>query len=132
MVEPVTELTLEAPAGVLKIRADCKDGKVTKVAFRNVPAFAVHLDSEVEIPHFGKAVIDVAWGGMFFAIADAAQFGIELGPQNEREQVRFAEMIRQAAVEQLPVVHPENAGITGPTIGQLTGLARRKDADGSS
>ncbi|MDB9856892.1 proline racemase family protein [Amylibacter sp.] len=132
MVEPVTELTLEAPAGLLKVRAECSGGKVTKVAFRNVPAFAVHLDAEVEIPHFGKAVIDVAWGGMFFAIADAAQFGIELGPQNEREQVRFAEMIRQAAVEQLPVVHPENAGITGPTIGQLTGSARRSDANGAS
>jgi proline racemase len=132
MVAPVTELTLEAPAGLVRVKADCVDGKVTKVAFRNVPAFAVHLDAEVEIPHFGKAVVDVAWGGMFYAIADAAQFGIELGPQNERDQVRFAEMIRQAAVEQLPVVHPENAAIMGPTIGQLTGPARRDDADGAS
>jgi len=130
MVEPVTELTLEAPAGLVRVRANCAAGKVTRVAFRNVPAFAVHLDAEVDIPHFGKAVIDVAWGGMFFAIADAAQFGIELGPGQEREQIRFAEMIRQAAVEQLPVVHPENVGITGPTIGQLTGPARREDAMG--
>ena len=132
MVEPVTELTLEVPAGVLQVRAECSGGKVRKVAFRNVPAFAVHLDAEIDIPGFGKAVIDMAWGGMFFAIAEAAQFGIELGPQSEREQVRFAEMIRQAAVEQLPVVHPENIGITGPTIGQLTGPARQEGADGAS
>lgn len=132
MVEPITELTLEAPAGLIRVQADCADGKVTRVTFRNVPAFAVHLDATVEIPGFGKAVIDVAWGGMFFAIADAAQFGITLGPDSERDQVRFAEMIRQAAVEQLPVEHPDNPGITGPTIGQLAGPARRVDADGAS
>src|SRR3954464_10317794 len=39
MTEPVTELTLEAPAGLIRVRADCADGKVTQVTFRNVPAF---------------------------------------------------------------------------------------------
>src|SRR6195256_560599 len=47
MREPVTELTLEAPAGLIRVRADCRDGKVTRVAFRNVPAFAVHLDAVI-------------------------------------------------------------------------------------
>ena len=46
MREPVTELTLEAPAGLIRVRADCRDGKVTRVTFRNVPAFAVHLDRD--------------------------------------------------------------------------------------
>src|SRR3954470_4121361 len=40
MREPVTQLTLEAPAGLIRVRADCADGKVTRVTFRNVPAFA--------------------------------------------------------------------------------------------
>ena len=53
MVEPVTELTLEAPAGVIRVRADCSDGKVTAVTFRNVPAFATHLAVPVEVPHAG-------------------------------------------------------------------------------
>ena len=44
MKEPVTELTLEAPAGLIRVRAECRDGKVTLVSFRNVPAFAVHLE----------------------------------------------------------------------------------------
>ena len=48
MTEPVTELTLEAPAGLIRVRADCADGKVTAVTFRNVPAFATHLDAPVE------------------------------------------------------------------------------------
>src|SRR6186713_705754 len=48
MTEPVTELTLEAPAGLIRVRADCADGKVTAVTFRNVPAFVTHLDTPIE------------------------------------------------------------------------------------
>ncbi len=44
MHEPVTEIVLEAPAGLIRIRATCANGKVTGVTFRNVPAFATHLD----------------------------------------------------------------------------------------
>ena len=40
MTEPITEVTLEAPAGLIRIRATCAGGKVTGVTFRNVPAFA--------------------------------------------------------------------------------------------
>ena len=53
MIEPVTELTLESPAGLIRVRADCADGKVTGVTFRNVPAFATHLDAPIEVPHLG-------------------------------------------------------------------------------
>ena len=71
MREPVTELTLEAPAGLIRVRADVANGKVTGVTFENVPAFAVHLDAPVEVPHLGTVTVDVAWGGMFYVIADA-------------------------------------------------------------
>ena len=52
MREPVTELTLEAPAGLIRVRAECRGGKVTQVAFRNVPAFAVHLDRTIEVRRY--------------------------------------------------------------------------------
>ncbi len=120
MTEPVTELTLEAPAGLIRVRADCENGKVKRVTFRNVPAFAVHLDAEIEVPGIGRAVVDVAWGGMFFVIADATQFGLDLSPENGASIVRLSEAIRAAAAAQLPVSHPENPQITGPTISQLT------------
>ena len=48
-VEPVTELTLEAPAGLIRVKAEVADGKVTGVTFLNVPAFAVHLDREIDV-----------------------------------------------------------------------------------
>src|SRR5918999_4650730 len=66
--EPVTELTLEAPAGLVRVRADVSGGKVTGVTFTNVPAFAVHLDAPVEVPGLGTVAVDVAYGGVVFAI----------------------------------------------------------------
>src|SRR5215211_9144315 len=53
MREPVTELTLESPAGLIKVRADCANGKVKRVTFRNVPAFAAYLDTNIEVPQLG-------------------------------------------------------------------------------
>lgn len=132
MVEPVSELTLETPAGLIRVRADCSGGKVTRVTFENVPAFALHLDAALELPGFGTARVDIAWGGMFFVIAEAAQFGLAIAPDTGADMVRLGEALRHAAAEQLPVSHPTNPGITGPTISQLTGPATRPDAHGRS
>ena len=121
MHEPVTELTLEAPAGLVRVRAACRGGKVTEVAFRNVPAFAVHLDRKIEVPTLGAVAVDVAWGGMFYVIADAAPFGLRLTPDEGRDITRIGELIKAATREQLPVVHPENPEIRDVTIAQLSG-----------
>ncbi len=121
MVEPVTELTLEAPAGLISVRAECRDGKVTRVEFRNVPAFAMHLDAHIEVAGLGTVTVDVAWGGMFFVLAEAEPLGISLDAENGSEIVRISEAIRHATVEQLPVQHPENPDISGPTITNLWG-----------
>lgn len=121
MREPVTELVLEAPAGLIRVRAECRDGKVTAVTFRNVPAFATHLDAPVEVPQLGTVVVDVAYGGMFYVIADAEALGFRLTADEGRDIVRVTEMIKAAAREQLPVVHPEQPGFAGITIGQLSG-----------
>jgi proline racemase len=129
MREPVTELVLEAPAGLIGVRADCRDGKVTQVTFRNVPAFAVHLDRPIEVRGLGTVTVDVAWGGMFYVIAEAQPFGLRLTPDEGRDLTRISEMILLAAQEQLPVAHPENPAVTGPTIAQLSGPPARPDAD---
>ena len=129
MQEPVTHLTLEAPAGLIRVRADCADGKVTRVTFRNVASFATHLDAKVEVPQLGTVTVDVAYGGMFYVIADATQFGLRLTPDEGRDVARIGEMIKAATREQLPVVHPEQPGFEGVTIAQLSGPPLRDDAD---
>jgi proline racemase len=120
-VEPVTRLKLDTPAGLISIEAEVRNGKVKKVTFRNVPAFAAHLDARVEVQGLGTVTVDVAYGGMFYVIADAAPLGFQLSPDEARDIVRVAEMIKAAAREQLPVSHPENPEIAGVTIAQLSG-----------
>ena len=128
MHEPVTELTLETPAGLIRVRANCASGKVRRVTFQNVPAFAVHLDRIIEVPHLGSVTVDVAYGGMFYVIAEAAAFGLRLTPDEGRDIVRISEMIKAAAQEQLPVVHPDQPGFAGVTIAELSGPPSRPDA----
>lgn len=127
--EPRTKLTLEAPAGLVTVDAEVFDGKVKSVTFENVPAFAVHLNREIEVPEFGRVPVDVAWGGMFYVIADAERLGIELVPDRAGEITRAGEMIKAAAREQLECVHPENPDVHGVTICVMTGTPRNPAAN---
>ena len=127
-VEPVTHLKLETPAGLIGVEAEVRDGKVKRVTFRNVPAFAAYLDAPVEVRGLGTVKVDVAYGGMFYVIADAAPLGLALRPDEARDVVRVAEMIKAATQEQLPVAHPENPAISGVSIAQLSGPPMRPDA----
>lgn len=115
------KLKLDTPAGLVEIEALVNKGKVERVTFTNVPCFAVHLDAPVEVPQLGTVIVDVAYGGMFYVIADADPLGFRIAPDEARDLVRVGEMIKAAAAEQLPVVHPENPGISGITIAQLSG-----------
>ncbi|MHC4745547.1 MAG: proline racemase family protein [Planctomycetota bacterium] len=128
-VEPVTELVLESPAGLISVRAEVREGKVKSVTFENVPAFAVHIDAKIEVRELGEVTVDVAYGGMFYVIAEAAQFGLKIEPDNAAEITRIGEMIKAATQEQLPVVHPQEARIAGVTISQLSAASASPDAD---
>ncbi|HWZ30532.1 MAG TPA: proline racemase family protein [Bryobacteraceae bacterium] len=128
-VEPVTHLKLDTPAGLIAVDAEVHDGKVKRVTFRNVPAFATHLDAKIEVRGLGTVTVDVAYGGMFYVIADAEPLGFRLTPDEARDIVRVAETIKIAAREQLPAAHPENPGIHGVTIAQLSGPSSRPGVD---
>lgn len=130
MVEPVTALTIETPAGLVEVRADCSDGKVTRVEFRNVPAFVVELDRRIDVAGLGEVEVDIAWGGMFYVLADADRLGVSLSPANGREIVNVSEALRQACAEQCPVRHPEIPEITGPTITNLWAAPTAPGTDG--
>ncbi|HEX3806200.1 MAG TPA: proline racemase family protein [Gaiellaceae bacterium] len=101
MTEPETVLRLEAPAGVVEVRAHCRDGRVEAVAFTNVPARVAHLDALLDVPGLGPITVDVAFGGMWYAIADAEALGFALEPHEARELCAAGEAIRVAAREQL-------------------------------
>ncbi len=117
--EPETVLRLEAPAGVVEVRAVCRDGRCESVELTNVPAFADRLDAALEVDGLGTLGVDVAFGGMWYVLADAAALGFALEPSEARELCAAGERIRLAAREQLPCVHPENPEIAGVSIVQI-------------
>lgn len=127
MTEPVTELVLESPAGLISLTCECRDGKVTSVRFVNQPAFAYHLDASIELPGYGQVRVDVAWGGMTYAIVEAADLGFELVPAEARELCRVGQLVKQAASEQLAAVHPLEPRYAGITQTEFTGPLRRVD-----
>ncbi len=117
MVEPMTRFALEAPAGLIKIDAECRHGRVLGVTLRNQPAFcrSQDLDLLVNVPHVGEVRVSVAYGGMWYCIVDAESVGLHLEPAHGREIVRLGEMIKVATREQHPVQHPE-LDYPGPDI----------------
>src|SRR5918992_356149 len=119
MHEPETAVRLEAPGGVVEARAACRDGRCESVEFTNVPCFADRLDATLEVEGLGTVTVDVAFGGMWYAIADASALGFAIEPHEARELSLAGERIRAAAREQLPCTHPENPAISGVSIVQL-------------
>jgi proline racemase len=128
--EPETRLVLEAPAGLVAVQASVERGKATAVTFRNVPAVALHLDRAIQVPELGEVVVDVAYGGMMYVIADADRLGVDLVPGNGARIARVGELIKQAAREQIEAVHPSDPRIRGITIAQLAGKSHSPGTDG--
>ena len=119
MHEPETTLQLEAPAGVVEVTARCVGGRCESVEILNVACFADQLDASLEVDGLGTLAVDIAFGGMWYAIADATALGFALEPSEARELSAAGERIRAAAREQLPCVHPENPAIAGVSIVQI-------------
>src|SRR3954469_19347270 len=115
MTEPVTSLVLEAPAGLVRVTADCRDGRCERVTFENVPSFAAALDAPVVVPGLGEVLVDLAYGGAFCAFVDAEALGYAIVPAEARELAELGERIRPAVAEQLDIAHP-----TQPALGVLS------------
>src|SRR5262245_44832893 len=107
MVEPVTALVLEAPAGLVRVSADCAGGRVEQLTFENVPSFCLALDAPVEVPDLGTVRVDVAYGGAFCAFVDAAALGFAIVPSEARALGELGERIRPCVNEQVAIAHPE-------------------------
>ena len=108
MEEPVTELVLEAPGGLVRVRAECKDGKAERIHVRNVPSFAAELDCSLEVEGIGTLNVDTAYGGDSFVIVDAAAVGFSLSENEAHDIARVGVRITKAANAQLGFTHPEN------------------------
>lgn len=108
MQEPVTNMVLEAPGGLVRISADCRNGKAERITVQSVPSFAVDLDASLEVTGLGRLAVDTAYGGDSFVVVTADALGFELIANEARELAETGIRITNAANEQLDFVHPEN------------------------
>ena len=134
MVEPITEFTLEAPAGLVAILARCKDGKATSIRITNVASFADRLDARLEVEGLGTLTVDTAFGGDSFVMANAVDVGFDLKPDEARDIAVLGAKITRAANDQLGFQHPKDdwnhisfCQFMGPT-GKENGIASGKSA----
>jgi len=132
MTEPVTELTLEAPGGLVKVRADCADGKARRVTVHNLPSFAEKLDQSLRLDDGTIIKVDVAYGGDSFVIVNAAQLGFELESQEAGKLASLGVAITRAANDQLGFSHPELPQWQNISFCLFAGpLSRDNDAGGA-
>ncbi|MCZ0963711.1 trans-3-hydroxy-L-proline dehydratase [Paracoccus benzoatiresistens] len=108
MHEPETHLVLEAPGGLVRVRAECRDGKAERIHVQNLPSFAARLDAPLEVEGLGILAVDTAYGGDSFVCVDAAALGFALVPDEAHDLARLGMRITAAANAQLGFVHPEN------------------------
>ncbi|AZV80737.1 proline racemase (plasmid) [Parasedimentitalea marina] len=107
MQEPVTSVVLDSAAGLVKAKAQCKDGRVERVTLDFFPAFAEHLDVPLEVEGIGTLTVDVAFGGVYYVLPRVQELGFRIGPDVAQDMVSLGAQIKSAAQQQLAVRHPE-------------------------
>lgn len=120
MVEPVSRIALDTAAGLVRVVAECEAGKCKSVSLDNVPAFVFALDQEIDVPGLGKVLVDIAWGGTWFALVDVSAVGLKIESRNGAKLVEVGERIKRAVQAQITPVHPENNELRGVSSVEFT------------
>ena len=109
---PEVRIRYETVVGNVQARASVDEGRVLHVRFRNIPSFRLHKD--LEIDYRGERIlVDVAFGGAWYAIASAESLGLSVTPGNAEAISDAGVAIRQAVADLVEVVHPEDDALAG-------------------
>lgn len=132
LIRPRTfgRLSIEVPAGVIGIEYTARGDKVTGVAIRNVASYVAAQDVRIDVPGLGPLVVDVAYGGNFYAIIEpqAAYGGIdELGVARILSLSPVVRSLLRSAIEP---VHPLDSTIRGVSHVMWTDRPKGEGADG--
>ncbi len=127
LIKPVGDqarLKLQCPCGLVDVRVrlvvDDRGDKRPDlrptmrpgpVSFTSVPAFAVALDREVEVPGLGAVTLDIGYGGAFYAFLPASRFNLDVRRSPSRDLVAAAHAVTTAVKAQVPLDHPESADL---------------------
>jgi proline racemase len=99
-------VSFSVPAGRIEATATMENGRVVQTAFRNVPSFVYQRDQVVRVHGLGSVEFDVAYGGAFYAIVDACQFGFSLDASNYSQLIDAGRLIKRTIIETVPIEHP--------------------------
>ena len=111
VVEPVTTIRLDTPAGLVLARVAVTDGHADSVTIENVPSYSVRLDASVEVPGYGIVPYSLAFGGNFYAMVDLDAVGLDFDRANQQQIAAAGLAIMTAINETDAPRHPEIGGV---------------------
>jgi 4-hydroxyproline epimerase len=134
LLQPKTpgRLTLDVPAGQIEVLYQQTGAKVDWVRIYNVPAYLAHRDAILDVPELGSLRVDVAYGGNFYVIVEPQQHFPGLEHCSAAQLLNWSPLVREAARQQLPCVHPEDPTVQGISHVLWTGKPKREDSDGAN
>lgn len=109
--EPVTEIRLDTPAGLVIARVQVRDGHAEAVTIENVPSYAERLDASIDVPGLGTVPYSIAFGGNFYCMVDLDAVGLPFDRARQRDIADAGLRIMAAINASAPPVHPEIAGL---------------------
>jgi proline racemase len=121
MKEPETIVTIDTPAGLVRASAECNNGKCERVTLDMTPSYADQLDAIIEVEGLGAVSVDIAFGGIFYALIDPAQFDLKILPENARQLVDIGTRIHRVVNSQLDIKHPELEDLKGISYTMFVG-----------
>lgn len=113
VVEPVTVIRLDTPAGVVVAEVAVEGGAARAVTIRNVASFALALDQQVDVPGLGTVGYDMAFGGNFYAILELDKLGFAFDRAQQQGIAEAGLAIMEAINTSKAPAHPEDPDITG-------------------
>jgi 4-hydroxyproline epimerase len=104
---------METPAGLVIVTYQQEGEKVKTVKLTNVASFLHSSDLSVVCPELGELVIDVSYGGNFYAIVDVQKNFKGLEFYTADKLISWSRELRTTINQKFEFIHPENSSIQG-------------------
>ena len=105
-IEPYTNFILEAPGGLISIKAEVKNKITTSVEIENLPSFVDLMDVKLKTKNFGEIIVSTVFGGDTFLICNAKDFNLTIEPKNAKKFVDISREIVKVANQEFGFSHP--------------------------
>ncbi len=106
-------LALEVPAGRVNVTYTRPDRYVDEVRLYNIASYLHAADVAVDVPGLGEIVVDVSYGGNFYAIVEPQKNFGGLDAMSVDALIHWSPIVREAVEAAVRPVHPEDDRISG-------------------